>query len=165
MLVMLTGVRQVACDGPSSHRRMHLRVASGIAIHEWIIYGLHLASCSSLLWASLYWWIKCPDKGTAYASLFPYIVASTITAMAAVGLFVVNEIGHGDSNLIGNLGQLLVSDYGGYALVPMPVIFTALPVTGLIPIIGKRPGWMALVAILSSLPVGWLALSLIGTAV
>ena len=114
---------------------------------------LHLLACTALIAAASYRIARAGTAPTAHRFLFPYIIAASLIGMVlsylyAVELFVAWYSGADPAY---DPAKALLAGSYGWLYFSLPVA-PLLPVTAIIPWIGKRPLLVALLGILAPLP-------------
>jgi hypothetical protein len=110
---------------------------------------LQLLACVALVGAAVYWEINAPEGNSMYRSMLPYVLIAGLLGVAI---------------LYGYLMEFFVASYSGaiYEVegftgatilwVAISIILTALPLAGLIPLIGRHTVALIAIGVLASIP-------------
>ena len=107
--------------------------------------ALHLISCLALAGAALFWKRRHPSAGSC-RFLLPFIVTAVFFACygGAAEWFI--------ASYSGAIYEMQHPSRSGSAWMAAAMILSLLPTAGLIPAVGRRASWMAVIGLLASVP-------------
>jgi uncharacterized membrane protein YozB (DUF420 family) len=118
-----------------------------------IIESLQLLSCATLAAAAIRWRIRHRAGEGAHRSLFPFIIAAGVMGCVLVVSYMIESFVAYYSGSIFEVRTVTYRFDGSYQWVYLTVILLPLlPISGLLPAVGKRPLLMAVIAVLAMIP-------------
>jgi cytochrome b561 len=111
--------------------------------------ALHLLACIALVIAAHYWRRNLPQGSSAYRRLLPFILVAGI-----LGIVILYRYGMEFfvASYSGAIYEVEAQSRGVITLIAISAFLTALPLAGLIPMIGKRASSVICIGCLAAIP-------------
>jgi cytochrome b561 len=116
---------------------------------QMISEALHLLACIALVFAAAYWRRNLPDGRSAYRHLLPFNLAAGILGVVILYRYGIEFF---VASYSGAIYEVEAPSRGAIALIAVSAMASALPLAGLLPMIGRRASAMMFIGCLSAIP-------------